>query len=139
MFEIAAFILFRLAPTDDAFERAYRLDVAKAISSVTDDAHEQRLLASIAFHESGFRPEVGSCRVKGDAGRALGLWQVHARSAYERASICSSLRASAYWAHRRVRESIVRCNYLPARYELAAYVSGRCDRGHAAALRRWVP
>jgi hypothetical protein len=105
-----------------------------SVAGVTDDAHEQRLLLSIAWHESGWRWDVAQCDVKGDNGRALGMWQVHTTDT----RVCSDFRYAAEVALRRVRMSLDKCSYLPRAERLSLYTSGSCSRGHAASRVRWV-
>lgn len=110
------------------------LAVMLAIVSTDATAHEQRLLLSIAWHESGMRWDVGQCDVTGDRGRALGFWQTHTRDR----SVCEDFRYAARVALRRVRASLAACSHLPMAERLAVYTSGSCDRGREASRRRWV-
>lgn len=115
----------------------YRYQVAAAIEQVTLDRHEQRLLMSIAAHESHYRPDVGTCERKGDHGRAVTLWQMQVWGKARR-RVCRSLVEGAREALYMVRVSLHECRELPERERLAFYASGRCDRGRIASRRRWV-
>ena len=117
-----------------------RLDLAAAIVSVTDDEHEQNLLASIARWESFYRRDVAECRKKGAAGEVT-VWQILARSDAERALLCVSLVSDARVALARVRESLAACAALPAPERLSAYARGRCSsvEGRRLSRVRWVP
>lgn len=117
----------------------YLSPLAIAVMSVTEDPHEVSLLLSIAAHESGDRVEVWRCDVKGDAGRALGAFQIHPRSSAERVSACGPLVVQAGQALVRVRESLELCAHLPEPERLAEFASGSCNKGRAASRRRWVP
>jgi len=110
-----------------------------AVASTTATPHEAALLISIAHHESGGRPEVWDCRIRGDAGRARGAWQIHPRSRDEYRVACGSLEEQAALALVRVRESLAACSHLPEPERLSMFASGDCVRGRAASRRRWVP
>lgn len=59
------------------------------------DATALPLVMALAVRESGLRPSVEACAVTGDGGRAVGLWQEHARGE-KRAALCSGgMRAQA--------------------------------------------
>lgn len=105
--------------------------LALAIYMTGATPHEQRLLMSIARHESGLRHDVVTCRVLGDGGRARGAFQIHPRSASERRDACDVVTAPVI-ALARVRESLAACG------DLTGYVSGRCGVGVLAAKVRWV-
>lgn len=58
-------------------------------------------LVVTAFGESGFRRDVADCRVTGDAGRSISLFQLHAGRAWgghRRAEICRNQALAAYLA-----------------------------------------
>lgn len=123
--------------TDD--DIAYRLDLASAIVTVTDDIHEQDLLAKIPRFESSYRRDVGECRVKGAAGEVT-AWQILPRSDAERAKLCVSLVGDARVALARIRESLAACAQLPPDERLAVYTRGRCSsaEGKRLSKARWA-
>lgn len=49
--------------------------IANAINNSTKVRWQRMLLISVAWHESRFASGVQSCKVKGDNGKAVGLWQ----------------------------------------------------------------
>lgn len=64
-------------------------------------------LVTAAHHESGFLESVRTCRRKGDAGRAISLYQMQrwATRGYTAEQVCSSDALQAYLAARAVRRS----------------------------------
>lgn len=127
-------LMLGLSPARSDADIAHRLELAAAIDAATDDAHLQDVLARIARHESGFRPEVADCRVRGDHGRSLGAFQVQPRTPAERKALCGPLEGQARIALARVEESLAWCG------NLNGFTSGRCDRGsRAAKLRSGAP
>lgn len=122
-----------VAPLRDAADLEHRLAVAEAIAAVTDDPRERAILLVTAAEESAWRRDVADCRVRGDNGRARGAWQIHPRSSAEARAACT-LDGGAALALERVRESLRACGPGPA--GLAAYCSGRCDRGVRISARR---
>jgi hypothetical protein len=119
---------------------AYRTDLSVAIAAVTDDEHEQNLLASIARWESFYRRDVGECQKKGGAGEVT-AFQILARNDAERALLCVSLEGDARIALGRIRESLAACASLPAPERLAVYARGRCSsvEGRRLSRVRWLP
>jgi hypothetical protein len=136
-----ALVLFmlKLSPAPDEGALRHRVALASAIAVTDATEHEQRLLASIARWESAYLESVADCRHTGDAGKALGAWQIHPRNDAERKDACT-LDAGARLALARVRESIQACSYLPEQERLAVFASGSCGNrgGRAASRRRWV-
>lgn len=124
------YLMLELVADRGARDLAYRYELAVAIASETPDDAEQSTLLTIAGVESGYRIDVATCRTRGDGGRALGPFQVHARSPGEKHAICTDLRAATRIALERVRESIASCG------DLTGYVSGRCGVGRLEAMRR---
>jgi hypothetical protein len=118
---------------------AFRSDLAAAIVAVTDDEHEQNLLASVARWESFYRRDVAECRKKGGAGEVT-AFQILARGDAERARLCVSLEGDARVALGRIRESLAACRELPENERLAVYARGRCAsvEGRRLSRVRWV-
>ncbi len=114
--------------------------ILDAIDYVTPEPLERKILLAIAAHESGFRRDVATCKVRGDGGSALGPWQVHPRDALERKATCANVVTAASYALDRVRESLAACVRLPEPERLAAYASGSCDnRGGRRVSREMWP
>ena len=112
-----------------------RVAVSVAIVQVTDDTHEQALLARIAWVESRMTP---SARCK--KGRGRGAWQVEARTRRDWLASCGPLDEQAALALERVRESLGACAHLEPKDRLAVYARGRCNdmRGRYLSRARWV-
>lgn len=123
-----------LPPRTEADVRL-RMQMAEAIVSVTDDLEEQLALAQIPRYESAYREDVATCKLLGKQGEQ-GAWQVLARSADERASLCVSLAGDARLALARIRESRSACRHLPTEERLAIYARGRCDSDEGRRLSR---
>ena len=65
------------------------------------------LLLSIGWHESHLRPEVLSCKVRGDANSSLGAFQLHTRAAwggYSQEQVCGDEALQARLALRLLRK-----------------------------------
>ena len=120
------------AETQDQYE-ARLAGVAADVEAVAANSTEVAYLLGIAWHESGFAldvqvgPCVGTHAGRCDGGRARGPWQLHGASSE------ATLREQAALALRRVRASVHQCAGNPPGERLAAYASGRCDRGLGAA------
>lgn len=102
----------------------HALEIARAIARVARTPHEAAQLALYAAWESGNDP-----RAVGDAGRALGAWQLHYGPGLD-------LDASARYWLAAAEASRKLCARLPERERLAALVSGSCDRGRIKAGHR---
>jgi hypothetical protein len=128
-----------LLPTRGPADLGYRIELAEAAASVTDDLQEQLLLVAIPRWESSYRRDVGECRRKGPQGE-LGAWQILPRSDGERRSLCASLAGDARVALARIRESLKTCAALPAEERLAVYTRGSCSSvdGRRLSRVRWV-
>lgn len=128
-----------LMPVRGERDRAYRTELAEAVSTVTDDLQEQILLVAIPRWESSYRRDVGECRRKGPQGE-VGAWQILARSDDERRLLCVSLAGDARVALARIRESVTACAALPAPDRLAVYARGRCSSAEGRRLSRvrWI-
>lgn len=126
-----------LAPSRGDADTLFRSQLASAITSETDDADEQRVLVRLGWFEGSYSRAVASCRVLGDNGRSLGLFQIQPRSAQDKRDACGTLNAQVRVALRYVRRSLEVCAGNTPDTRLALYASGRCDRGHAAAKARW--
>ena len=102
------------------------------------------LLLGIAWHESGFAPDVdaGQCYrgrdgrgPRCDSGRSHSMWQL--RTGGEEAELFAhSRREAAKAALRKARRSLGACHRLPEDERLVAYAGGRCEYPHPVALRR---
>jgi hypothetical protein len=127
-----------LLPPTARDDRAYRVELAAAIVSVTDDPWERRQLAKIPRFESNYRRDVGECRVLGKVGE-MGAWQVLPRSHAERETLCVSLEGDARLALERVRESIRICARERDAFKLSLYARGSCtsDEGRRLSAVRW--
>lgn len=119
--------------TAEAGELRYQ-SIADDIGQATREPRTQALLAAIAVHESGLRLDVDLGLTRGDAGRAVGLWQLQGVSAdLPRAE-------QARVALRRVQQSFKACASSLERFRLAAYTSGSCSKGwpeSAAIIDSW--
>lgn len=102
------------------------LAVAKAIAHAAKAPHDAALAALYAAWESANRK-----RARGDRGLARGIWQLHA----DPAIADDPERAVFYWFDL-ARRSRALCHDLPEPEQLAALVSGSCERGRALARRR---
>ena len=114
--------------------------VAIAVSEVTENYVEAETLIKIARYESGgFREDVANCKVRGDHGKAHGLFQVHPWTKEEQKMLCSDdFTKQASVALERVRESFRMCSRagLKGSDKLTAYTRGHCSKdGKAARLR----
>lgn len=121
---VAAFMMY-LAPTSNpARYEAIAADivqVAEADPIDNDPLRTSLLLASIAFRESQYRPDVETCKVRGDNGKALGLWQTHSSDAVCRDRVTAARVALGY-----VRRSLSACQRLAPVDRLGMYTHGRC-------------
>lgn len=88
------------------------------------------LLVAVAWSESNFEPAA-----VGDGGLACTAWQVHAGRRCP--ALTADIHEAAREARERMRASLYRCRRRPLPERLAEYCSGSCDRGGAAASRRW--
>ena len=130
-------IMVSLAPIRGAKDFDFRWQLAEAIAAATDDDDEVRVLARIAWFESGYRRNVARCEIKGDNGRSLGTFQVQPMTPADRAAACGALDRQVDVALRYVRRSAEVCPQNVGAMKLALYVSGRCDRGVREARARW--
>lgn len=126
-------------------ELSFRIELAKAIVSVTSDEHEQNLLVSIARHETRFieRLAAPNCICKKnecDGGRAKGTWQIIPYNKVEREQLCVSLEDDARLALERIHESELYCRHLPENERLAIYARGSCssEEGRKLSRIRWI-
>jgi len=122
-------ILARFKPaladkSEDPEARRARLAlVAEAVDLATPHRWERMLLVSVAWHESRYASAVQDCTIKGDNGRAVGLWQSWNMK-------CSdSLQAWADEAIRHLRSAwrYCRAKTLPQKVEMGVslYATGR--------------
>ena len=129
--------MLALSPTRGDADTLFRTQIASAILDGTDDVREQEVLLRLAWFESNYRRHVASCAVKGDHGKSLGLFQIQPRSEDDRREACGTLQAQVRVALRFIRRSLEVCAENVGSAKLNLYVSGRCDRGHAASRERW--
>lgn len=123
----------------DHYDESVALEVADAVNEVTSDPSEIETLLKIAKWESGYRRNVANCKVKGDNGDAMGIWQVHPRSKSEAVSLCSSIAESAKIALYRVRESKSACmkKGMKGPALLSGYTIGHCVKVDKHSIMRW--
>ena len=111
--------------------------ISDAIQNATDSRWEQMLLVSVGWHESRFSSVVQNCTVKGDNGKAVGIWQSW------NAKCDDSLQDWADEAIRHLRSSwrYCRAKTLPQKVEMGVslYATGRtCHHPVAKArLKLW--
>jgi hypothetical protein len=124
------------------YDRLTMAATVAGIVKVTSDPQQVETLIKIARWESGgFRRDVASCKVKGDNGMAMGLFQVHPISRQEALDLCSddySKQAAVALAH--VNDSVRYCKM--AGYSgsnlLTIYTHGHCHRSKDnVAWLRW--
>jgi hypothetical protein len=128
---IAAFMAY-LIPVHSAQGQARYEAIAADIVAVAeaepidnDPLRTSLLLAAIAYRESQFRHDVETCKVTGDGGKALGLWQTHSSDA-----VCRNRAEAARVALRMVRRSLDVCQRLSPVDRLGMYTHGRCVRNN---------
>ncbi len=128
-------LLLLLQP--DAPWRASYEETARAIATAAElaeplfpgpdgRARTAALLVAVAYHESRFDPNA-----VGDGGRSFGLFQHQRGGTSNFAPAVAAPRALET-----MRGSMNVCRARPADERLAAYASGRCDRGLAASRAR---
>ncbi len=111
--------------------------ISDAIENATDSRWERMLLVSVGWHESRFSSVVQNCTVKGDGGKAVGIWQSW------NAKCDDSLQEWADEAIRHLRSSwrYCRAKTLPQKVEMGVslYATGRpCHHPVAKArLKLW--
>ncbi|HEU4411837.1 MAG TPA: transglycosylase SLT domain-containing protein [Polyangiaceae bacterium] len=89
-------------------------------------ARTAALLVAVAYHESRFDP-----KAVGDGGRSFGLFQLQRGGASNFTPQVAARRSLAM-----IRSSRNACRDRPENERLAAYASGRCDRGLEASRAR---
>lgn len=129
---VAAAIL-RLSPGTDV---GHASAIAADIAAVSDSADDAAALVAIAWHESHFRPDVDSGKVRGDAGRSWGLWQIRCGSSASCSRYVSDRRLGASRALWLVRKSVGACRRYGSSAALRAYASGSCRKGASASAAR---
>lgn len=112
--------------------------IAEDIAETTTNPREQALLVAVAYHESGFAPDVdlGPCyrgprndSPRCDGGLAVSMWQIQAVGEDAR-SLFADRRKAAQRALAAMRRSAARCVPKHGREAgLRAYASGSCERG----------
>ncbi|MCU0686684.1 MAG: transglycosylase SLT domain-containing protein [Polyangiaceae bacterium] len=129
-------LLIFLQP-DAPWRASYEEETARAIATAAEHAEPlfpgpdgraraAALLVAVAYHESRFDPNA-----VGDGGRSFGLFQHQRGGASNFAATVAAPRALET-----MRGSMNACRARPAEERLAAYASGRCDRGLAASRAR---
>jgi hypothetical protein len=124
---------------ETAGQRAARYQsIAEDIAAVATDPREHALLVAVAYHESGFAPDVdlGPCyrgprndSPRCDGGLAASMWQIRA-SHEERQELFADRRRAAARALGAMRRSAKHCALKHGREAgLRAYASGSCERG----------
>lgn len=146
---LALVAILRSAPNADrARLQAIALDVALAVELgpvpfVGPAAAEAAIVALVAIGkgESGWRPEVGDCRVMGDRGRSAGYWQVMRGQNWmgaTREDVCSNPALAAFLGLRAFANHARRARtHLGIFY---GYASGSASRPSAAGrahCHRW--
>ncbi len=137
VFRVFALTAALLQPKEE--ELPFRWELASAIVAVTDDVHEQNLLAKIARFESSYVERIARCDCKKhecDKGRSYSSWQL-----LDKPQACESTESAARIALEMVRESVKLCHFLPANERLSLYARGTClsDRGRQLSKIRWIP
>ncbi|HEU4407112.1 MAG TPA: transglycosylase SLT domain-containing protein [Polyangiaceae bacterium] len=89
-------------------------------------ARTAALLVAVAYHESRFDP-----KAVGDGGRSFGLFQLQRGGASNFTPAVAARRSLAF-----LRSSMNSCRDRAEDERLAAYASGRCDRGLEASRAR---
>lgn len=116
-------------------------DTVVAITDVTEDIQEVETLIRIARWESGgFRKDIATCKVKGDNGAALGLFQVHPITKQEFTDLCSKDyrdQARAALAHVHNSRDICKMHGYNGSALLTIYTNGSCRANSSAARLRW--
>lgn len=112
----------------DISEVMYEPDVKFPFSG--DDARVKTalLLAAIAATESGFNKDIDSCKVTGDHGLALGMWQTHTA----RSETCFDRKKAIRKALEIVNVSFNFCKSYPELDRMSGYTTGSCHIN-------WIP
>jgi hypothetical protein len=120
---------------------SYRWQLAEAIVGVTDDEHEQDVMARLAYYEGGFRRAVARCEIKGDNGKSKGFGQVQPMSSADDKKACGPLPGQAELVLSYIRRSAEQCPKNEGAAKMNLYVSGRCfpnaKKGLREAQLRW--
>lgn len=125
------------------YDRQTMSDVVAGIVQTTQDPREVEILIKIArFESGGWRADVGTCKVKGDQGHAMGIFQVHPFNMQEQNDLCADYAKQAAVALYHVHESVARCKRSGYRGSdlLTGYTHGKCwnESGKfRTALNRW--
>jgi len=112
------------------YDRQAMSAVVAGIVETTNDVQLVETLIKIARWESGgFRADVATCKIKGDGGAALGIFQVHPINAQERADLCSpdfAKQAAVALSH--VNDSVNTCKRLGFKGSdlITVYTHGKC-------------
>lgn len=112
--------------------------IVEDIAATTTSRREQALLVAVAYHESGFAPDVdiGPCyrgpknnSGRCDGGLAVSMWQIQSVGEDAR-ELFADRRKAARRALLAMRRSAARCVPKHGREAgLRAYASGSCERG----------
>lgn len=100
-------------------------------------------LVAIGFHESGWRVEVGDCRVRGDLGisrtGSVSFWQLlgpFSRAGSSVEDVCENHSLAALLALRVLDIHSDNCPHGPWLSAFQGYSGGRCGRHYDAAMRQ---
>lgn len=130
----------RLVPlANEPGSLAFRSELIAASMAATPFWFEWRLLLKIASVESGFREDVGRCRVLSSDGMgARTAWQIIPLSRAD-SILCVAPLVDAVIAIDRVYESQRMCWRNVPSEQLAAYATGGCDSelGKRLSRQRW--
>jgi len=115
--------------------------IAEDIAVTTGDPRELAVLVAVAYHESGFAPDVdkGPCyrgprqdSARCDGGRAASMWQIQAAGDDDAADLFAHRRVAAARALKAIRRSARTCVQKHGREAaLRVYASGTCSAGIA--------
>lgn len=103
---------------DEATRDRYASDIAAA----APDVEIALALVATGTVESGWRRDVETCRMTGDDGRAISLWQLHAHwlAGHDRAEVCASNGLATMLAAGELMTLRARCGAI--RCAMARYV-----------------
>lgn len=118
-------------------DEKFKHEIAEAITTVTDDVQKQKILIRIAWLESNFRVRVANCRITGDKGKSLGIYQIQPITKSDARKACGTILEQTQLALKYVSRSFNACSKNTGYDLLAMYVSGTCKKGIRQAKNRW--
>lgn len=130
-------VMLELLPARGNADILYRYELATAIVSVTNNHHEQDLLASISRWESSHRRSIAECKRLGTEGER-GAFQVKARTEDEKRTLCGPLEGQVRIALWHLRHSLIACAALEPHDRLSEYTTGRCIAWQRESRIRWM-